>query len=843
MPFQPWSNALGHLVRSLAVDIVAAHVGARGGELVRLVPELQERIPEALAPIATDRESERYVLFAAVADFLQRATAAAPVVIVLDDLHWCAPPTVQLFRHVATMLELAPLMLVGAYRPSDLGADHQMTELIAASHRDTRASRIEMRGLDDDELVELVARAAGHEIDDDGVTLAHALSRETDGNPFFATEILRHLAESGMLRQRDDGQWEADASLLEHGTLPVSVREVVGRRIDRLGPQATRVLRAAAVVGREFDFPILADVTDDDEDDLLNVLDQAVQAAILVNPLADRFSFAHALFAHTLLQSLLPTRRARLHRRVAEALEDRYGDDIGDRIGELAYHWSAAVVPGDVAKAIESARRAAEHALDHLAPDEAIRWYTNALELLGAGSTDEARRCALLVGLGDAQRQAGRAEHRETLLEAARIADRLNDVSLLAAAALANFRGWNSLLGGEDHERVDTIRRALDAVGSGPSATRARLLAQLSNELIYTADFTYRRDLAEEALSLARELADPALLLQVLNVTHHALWVPDLLDTRLRNTAEACVLAETTDDPVARFWASNYRVFACMEAGHIEEVDRHLADATRIAHELGQPTLRWDITGSLSWRAWLRGDLDESERLATLAFEIGEQSGQPDAFTFFGAQLMMIRWAQGRASELVKVVEDTSSSAPAMGTFRAALVNLYCEVGRNDDARAILEAEAATGFRSMPYDGVWLSGLALYAEAATDVSCRPAAEVLLERLRPWCGQVISTGSTVLGGVTHFVGLLELTLGRLDDAHRSLTDAVEIHERLAAPFPLARSQQALGRVLQARGSAGDARRATAVLELALATAQRHGFAVVERRVRALLDRTA
>src|SRR6202035_432183 len=136
-----------------------------------------------------------------------------------------------------------------------------------------------------------------------------------------------------------------------------------------------------------------------------------------------RFSFSHALINTTLYEQLSATRRARMHRQVAEALEERYGSDPGDRLPELANHFSRAVVAADRTKALDYARRAGERALEQLAPDQALRWFNQALELMGPDA-EESERCELLIGVGTAQKHLGDAAFRATLLDAAAIARR-----------------------------------------------------------------------------------------------------------------------------------------------------------------------------------------------------------------------------------------------------------------------------------------------------------------------------------------------------------------------------------------------------------------------------------
>ena len=179
---------------------------------------------------------------------------------------------------------------------------------------------------------------------------------------------------------------------------------------------------------------------------LLDLLEEAVAASLLQESAerAGRFTFTHALVEHALYEDLGRTRRARLHRQIAEALEEQCGDEPGERLGELAAHWAAAVVSTDTAKAMHYARRAAERALAQLAPDEAVRWYRQALELYDqAPSGERSERCELLIGLGEAQRQIGNPAFRQTLLDAAQLAQQLSDTDRLCRAVLANSRGFS----------------------------------------------------------------------------------------------------------------------------------------------------------------------------------------------------------------------------------------------------------------------------------------------------------------------------------------------------------------------------------------------------------------
>ena len=659
VPYQPWIEALSALVAHAPDDLIAAHVSARGGELARLVPGLAERANVTVS-IASDAVAERYALFGAITDLLQRAAALRPILLVLDDLHWADKPTVQLLRHLAGAPLGTRLMVVANYRPTDISASHPLAEAFALLHRFDGVEFVDLPGLDDTELLDLMEATAGHELDADGLALRDAIAAETNGNAFFAIEILRHLAETGAIAHRD-GRWVATADLASHG-LPVSIRHVVSERVLRLGAEARRILMIAAVIGREFDVALLVEVADADEAQVLEVVDAAVGASLLRDVGRDRYSFAHALVEHALCEELTPSRIGRVHRRIAIALEERCGADPGERIGELAYHWSSAVVPDDLSKAIDYARRAGDRALVQLAPDEALRWYTQALELHDRHRGDERLHVALLIGLGTAQRQTGDPAHRETLLAAADKARSLGDTESLVGAVFANHRGFASVTGGIDAERLVLIEAALDAVGPDDSVERARLLAILAAELTYGDDASRRIEGASEAVEIGRRLDDPqTLLATLLGMTtslHYVGAAP---------CEEAVALAQRLEDNVALVSASATLVTEALGLGDRATFDRAIDICATTSARIGQPTLLWRSGIGSVMRAIVEGDLERANELTEQHLALGVESGQPDTLLLYGALLATIRYHQGRFSELVELIELALDGEPRRG--------------------------------------------------------------------------------------------------------------------------------------------------------------------------------
>jgi class 3 adenylate cyclase len=839
-PYQLFAEALGHLVTHASEDQLLAHVDEHGSELARLVPALLSRIPDLSPSKATDSDTERHLMFAAAVGLLAMVSQHQSVVLVLDDLQWADKGSLLLLRHMTSAELPMRVLVLGAYRDSELSHFHPLLETLASLHRESGISRIELTGLDDTGVLSLMEATAGHTLDDAGVGLAHALFRETDGNPFFLGEVLRHLSETGAIYQDATGRWMAEESLQEMG-LPDSVRQVIGARVGRLGEDAERVLSMAAVIGRDFDLYLLARATKTTEDELLDVLDAAAVASLVreLTGSSGRYSFTHALIQHTLHEDLGPTRRARAHRMVAEALEELCGDRPEARVGELARHWIAATQPIDLGKAITYSRQAGDAALSSLAPADALRYYAQALDLYPQATDPEpVLAIDLAIGLGTAQRQTGDPAFRSTLLDASRRAAELGDTGRLVAAALANDRGSFSAVGTIDADKVEVLEIALAHLPPD-HPSRALVLSTLCQEFTFGSPFERRQALADEAISLAESTGDDATIVRVLNRVSYALRVPNMHEESLVRSASALTRAERARDPLLLFWAASRRLGIVGCAEDIEEMDRCLEIARSMSERLDQPTLNWLHTFQRSARAIIAGDTDRAEELATAALQIGTDSGEPDAAVMYGVQFMCVSWQRGTMGDLVPLIEQTAAEYPGVPTIAAAIATAHAEGDRTDAARNLLEQFAATGF-DLPLDMSWFMGMVCYAEAA--IACRDSkyARPLFDRLAPWADQWSSNDATMGGPASTFLGGLATVLGHYDEANAFFAQAGASCDRVGAKFFAARTDLLWGRMLAERNAPGDPEKARDLLTKAQTAAAVHGYGNVERRAAAALQ---
>jgi class 3 adenylate cyclase len=836
VPYEPWIEVCQQIVDSAPTEALETYVEHHGGEVSRLARNLARRVPDAPAPQSSDPETERFLLFSAVAGLVRAVSEQVPLCLVLDDLHWADGQSVALLKHVTRTVEHGPLQLIGTYRDSDLGKDHALTGVLADLRRIEGVQRISLHGLGVDAVAEMLTAIAGHELDGDGVELAGEIAAETDGNPFFVGEILRSLQESGtFVLDEATGRWRVDRS--SGLGLPQSVRDVIERRVDRLGDAARDVLTLAAVVGRSFEVELLAQLVDMGEGRLLDELDAAVGASLLAESTEQigLFRFTHALINQTLYAALGTTRRARMHHRVAQALEELVGDDPGDRLGELAFHWRMATAPVDRGKAAEYARRAGQQALERLAPAEAARLFADALDLLAEGATAE--RCRVLIGLGEAQLLTGAAEYRETLLEAAEIASTLGDAELAASAALANNRGIASAVGDVDSDRLAAIERATELDDGSQPVRRARLLALRASELAFDPNaLERRRALVDEAIPLARAGNDARIMAEVLRNSIQALWSPDTLARRVEVKEELHRCATEAQDPAIQWWAVHTNHAIGIELGRVAEAEAALHEQRQLAGELDHPTLNWLCNSNDAAFAVLRGDLAAADRWAERALHTGTEAGHSDALLLYGAQLGFLRTYQGRAEEIVALLEQGVAAYSGVPAFRAGLANVYCWLGRAEEGAVIVQDAATDRFEHVPWDPVRMTTLALYSDAASQSGCTGAAAILYELLEPWSDQIVWTDANCYGHAQMWLGLVASILDQPELTDRHLEFACQFQEENGLPLWAARAHLGWAEALARRG---DGARAHEQAARALELARAGGYVLIEARAAAIV----
>jgi pentatricopeptide repeat protein len=363
-----------------------------------------------------------------------------------------------------------------------------------------------------------------------------------------------------------------------------------------------------------------------------------------------------------------------------------------------------------------------------LAPDDAVVWFTQALDLLEQRSrTDPGLRCDLLIGLGTAQRQDGDPGHRETLLEAAALARELPDANRLASAALANNPGRFSVQGASDPERLESLEAAIELLPEDDTGRRAELLSTLAVELSWSDAEHRRRALTDEAIALARRVGDPATLVRVIGRAFHAIYAPDTYEQRLGYALEALDLTERIRDPGLRGLALDRAMWVMLDGGNLTRFDELLAEQRMLADRLGEPVLRFGVELHVVTRVMITGTLEESRQALDNLLEVGNQTGLPEATMTWGTLAGELSVRRGQLAEYVELVEGAVEQFPDMPAPVAALAYAYCELGRMDEARALLDKALERGFGELPRDRLLLLSLAYWAGVAVALSATDVA--------------------------------------------------------------------------------------------------------------------
>jgi eukaryotic-like serine/threonine-protein kinase len=817
--YWPWVQVIRSYVREADPVALAWEMGSGAADIARVVPEVAERVGEVSTPADSDDEAARFRLFDSISGFLSSASASRPLAIVLDDLHWADEPSLLLLQFLARGLGDARLLLIGTYRDVELGRHHPLSRVLGELSGSGEA-RVALHGLSEADVGHYIAMTAGAE---PAPQLVSAVHDQTEGNPFFLAEVVRLLAAEGTL--------EAPGSATL--TIPEGVRDVVGRRLDRLPKEANKALAVGAAIGRDFDANVLARVMEVDRETLEGPLSSAVSAQLLAETAAGGYRFSHALVRETLYEELSAAQRPALHRRIAEALEDLYSSDparLQRRLNEVAHHYLEGAAGGDAEKAVDYAVRAARSATAQLGHEEAAELYERALETLELCKRDEHRQCELLVALGEAQTNAGKlGEARGTLDRAADAAMALDSTELLVRAAFGI--AYVSVVGATDERIVEVVEAALDRVGPDDSIDRARLLSWLGQEYLWIDPQGRARELFEAANEMARRLGDDRTLGFTLSRGAFVDLDPDAAVHMIETQTEVLELAGRVGDRELELRAHVLRLAGHLALGDIPAVDRDLESYAHLATELRQPQHLWHVPLLRGMRAMIDGRFEAAEEFAAEVRAGGERAQEPLAQQFFTIQAALRFRLEGRLDEIAPAIEQLAARYPAIVAWRIAAALTHADRGQLDEARAEFERIAADDFTAIPVIAAqWMTAVAILCEIASALGDAERAEKLHSMLEPFRGQTVVAGRAAAcwGPISRSLGVASATAGKLDRAVEELEDGIALSERMGdRPF-LAQAHLNLAQVLLDRNSRGDHERALELLDRCLDAAQEMGM---------------
>jgi len=430
-----------------------------------------------------------------------------PLLMVLDDLHWADDATLQLFHFVLRQPRLERVLLLAAYRSDEVSREGSLDQFLSSAEVARWTRRVPIQPLLDTDLARILERRLAGRCAD---SLIRTLHERSEGNPFFATEMLQLLRQEGKLEVSDHGWQLATDAIVD---VPSAVRDAVARRLRHLGPDEREALTWGAVLGRQFAYALLEALWEGDERSLLGALDIAVDVH-LVRETEDGYAFQHPLLWEVIYRRAPAPRRAHLQERAALVLEHVYGEQREHHAAELAYHFTAAGrVHAD--RAIHYLVLAGDHAEQAFAHGEAEQHYHQARELVRQVG-DTARLAEVCAKLGSVLRSLARFnEAIEVLEEAARIYEATGDLE--AEGRVVAELGWAYYYAGRNREgleRVQPVAHRLEA--RGVSRSLALLYGVLARLLGVVEGPAAELEVADREAELARALDDMNLLASAL---------------------------------------------------------------------------------------------------------------------------------------------------------------------------------------------------------------------------------------------------------------------------------------------------------------------------------------
>ncbi len=690
-PYLPAIEALRAWSGAQTDEALRDALGDSAPEIARLVPAIGRRLgsDDDAAPHAAGPE-QRLRLFDAIARFLQRAARDGGVLLFVDDLHWADQGTLALLHYLLRNLREERVLVLATSREVELDRQHPLAAALVEWERERLSTRVQVGRLDEAATAAMLAVL----LDQETVTpaFAHAVHRETEGNPFFVEEVLKSLVEQGQIYRRGLEWHRGDIADL---AIPQSVKAAIGRRLDRLTPACGEVLHTAAALGKSFGFDDLLAASGHGEDALLDALDEAMAAQLIAARGADAFVFTHDKIREVLYEEMNAIRRRRLHQRIGEALEKRRGD-APEAAAALAHHFFES---GDLERALRYSRSAAAEAVRVFAHEEAV------------GHLERALECAEALG---------RLELRVELEESA------GEILLEAGNSLTAARAFERALGhAEDPRRRAHLKfKAGESHGRTGEPSGRLLLEQARAEL---DPETQRIELAQTIASLGRYDHYDG---------HPALATEKLLEALEMIGPDGPSEALGT---VYSYLAGAYQ--------HLGEIDRSCEYARRsIAMGEARKDLRWIANGAefLAENASGRGQWRETLHWAEVDRDHGARIHNLDRVTWSRFSRQIGERGLGRLADALVTLETCEAECDRIGEVRLRRLThgwhamLLADLGRRDEAlewakRAIEESEK--GGQQFLKVVAWISQTYVFWHLRRLDEARDAAKTLRGLLR------------------------------------------------------------------------------------------------------------
>jgi len=512
-PYILWKEVIKDYLETCTPEQLYRVVGYYPAEVAKLVPEISQKlrsIPQSF-PISPEQEQNR--LFEAVSQLITNISRETPLLVVLDDLQWTDPSSLLLLHYLACGVQKTPLLLLGAYRSTDIDAKHPLTPVLAELNRERLPQSMQLKRMTLSDVSEIIRNIL--EQDDVPTKFCELVYEKTKGNPFFAEEVIRSLTEEEAI-YREGNKWVfKEISNIE---FPDSVRNVVKARLSRLDEECQEVLTLASFVGNDFTLEAMCALTGIEENKLLELMDKMLKTGLIKERKIRGegvCSFADILVRDVVYEEVSLLKREKLHGTVGDALEKVYAEKIDEHFGELAHHF---LESGNREKALGYFLKASERAQNVYAHDEAFSYLQHALELLEEKNGDVEEKARVTEKLGHIKEWTGEAEAsvdywNRSLALWNQLKNKKNTAKLHVRIAHVL---WDDI--GDKQKASEHHKMALEILENEPeSAELANLYEDISYMLWRTGELAKAYPLAKKALELAERLKVPEVVARCYN--------------------------------------------------------------------------------------------------------------------------------------------------------------------------------------------------------------------------------------------------------------------------------------------------------------------------------------
>ncbi len=836
-PYLPFAEIFETMLARWEWDEFRAGLGDNAAEVAQIAPRMRRIFPDLPPPTELPPQQARRYLFQSLTEYLARLTAAAPLLLVLDDLHWTDESTLALLNFLAHRVEPIRLVVIGTYRDGDLDIQPALARTLEELLR-IGVRPFALRGLSRDAVARMLRGLAQREVPE---SLVGLIFKETDGNPFFVEEVYKHLVEEGKVFD-EAGNFRTDFQI-EDIDVPGNVRLVLGRRLDRLSPASRGILSAAAVIGPGFTFELLLAMAGaHDADEVLAGIDEAQRMGLVVAPSnepAAPFAFVHELVRQTLLSAISAPRRQRLHLGAADAIEVLYPHESRVRAAEIAHHLVAAGPSADRQKVARYLALAGKNALAAAAYEEARRHVGAALGLRDA--REPGPRAELLLDMATADRGLGNWDEAFALWQQA--VDVFSAAGDSAATGCVFFEMFEGLLwSGRGREAYDLAQRGLDGLKEDP-ANAAYLAAMMG--LINSLNGRYEpaRQSFGEALSMARALADRTLVARIQAYWSICNFYFMQLRDALENGRKSAELAAAVGSPGSRAIALSRVQVALHHLGRIEEAAAVGAELEPLARKLGHfPALSFCI-----WtQAWMEfgkdADFARLTKRLTEDLEVNRTAKVPLLLASVLAQFSVIEFLRGDRAGALDYADEAMRLSPfqvMLGFGAGAKFRQLAYAGDRAGAMALLDQSRAKLPRSGATNTIGSWAMLLPAvEGLFVLGERGAAAEFYPLLR----ELIGTGTVCMGWIARFpqtiAGVAAAAARNWSGAEEHFDVALRQAQELPNRLEVAEISRFHAMMLMERRKPRDLDHARRLLERALESYERFGMPRHAEMTRAL-----